>query len=111
MAKAKLSPNLSIVWTLSSYSKIYNGEHAAAVRHAMMSLSLSPRDPHIFFAEHALMMAHLFQRQLDEAEMLAEIVLERNPGHMSALNGRLAILGHMGRKDVTGADFRARWLR
>jgi len=30
---------------------------------------------------------------------------------MSALNGRLAILGHMVRKEVTGADFRARWLR
>ncbi len=95
----ELSPNLAIAWTLSSYSKIYNGEHAAAVRHAMMSQSLSPRDPHIFIAEHALMMAYLFQRQLDEAEMLAEIVLEHDPAHMSALNGRLAILGHMGRKD------------
>ncbi len=99
-AKAiELGPNLSIVWTLSSWSKIYNGEHAVAVRHAMMSQSLSPRDPHIFFAEHALMTAHFFQRQLDEAEMLAEIVLERNPGHVSALNVRLSILGHMGRKD------------
>jgi len=99
-AKAiELNPNLSIAWTLSSWSKIYNGEHAAAVRHAMMSQSLSPRDPHIFFAEHALMTAHLFLRQFDEADMLSEIVLERNPGHMSALKGRLAILGHMGRKD------------
>jgi TolB-like protein len=95
----ELNPNLSIAWTLSSWSKIYNGEHAVAIRHAMMSQSLSPRDPHIFIAEHALMTAHFFQRQLDEAEMLAEIVLERNPGHMSALNVRLSILGHMGRKD------------
>ena len=94
----ELNPNLAIAWTLSSWSKIYNGDHAVAVRHAMMSQSLSPRDPHIFFAEHALMTAHLFRRQLDEADMLAVIVLERNPGHMSALKGRLAILGHMGRK-------------
>ena len=94
-----LNPNLSIAWTLSSWSKIYNGEHAVAVRHAMMSQSLSPRDPHIFIAEHALMTAHFFQRNLDEAEMLAEIVLERTPGHMSALNVRLSILGHMGRKE------------
>ena len=95
----ELNPNLPIAWTLSSWSKIYNGEHAAAVRHAMMSQSLSPRDPHIFFTEHALMTAHLFQRHLDEAEMLAEVVLERNPSHMSALNVRLSILGHMGRKN------------
>jgi TolB-like protein len=93
-----LNPNLPIAWTLSSWSKIYNGEHAAAVRHAMMSRSLSPRDPHIFFAEHALMTAQFFGGQLEEAEMLAEIVLERNPRHASALNVRLAILGHMGRR-------------
>ena len=69
----ELNPNLPIAWTLSSWSKIYNGEHTAAVRHAMMSQSLSPRDPHIFFVEHALMTAQFFNRNLDEAEMLAEV--------------------------------------
>jgi hypothetical protein len=97
-----LSPDLPIAWTLSSWSKIYNGEHATAVRHAMMSQSLSPRDPHIFFVEHALMTAHFFGHQLEEAEMLAEVVLERNPGHASALNVRLAILGQMGRTEEAG---------
>ena len=95
----ELNPNLPIAWTLSSWSKIYNGEHATAVRHALMSRSLSPRDPHIFFVEHALMTAHLFSHHLEEAEMLAEVVLQRNPGHASALNVRLAILGHMGREE------------
>jgi TolB-like protein len=94
-----LSPDLPIAWTLSSWSKIYNGEHTTAIRHAMMSRSLSPRDPHIFFVEHALMTAQFFAHQLEEAEMLAEVVLERNPGHASALNVRLAILGQMGRKE------------
>jgi TolB-like protein/tetratricopeptide (TPR) repeat protein len=94
-----LSPDLPIAWTLSSWSKIYNGEHATAIRHAMMSRSLSPRDPHIFFVEHALMTAHFFAHQLEEAEMLAEVVLERNPRHASALNVRLAILGQMGRQE------------
>jgi TolB-like protein len=93
-----LSPNLPIAWTMSSWSRIYNGEHTAAVRHALMSQSLSPRDPHIFFVEHALMTAQFFSRQLEEAEMLAEIVLARHPGHASALNVRLAILGHMARR-------------
>ena len=95
----ELNPNLPIAWTLSSWSKIYNGEHATAIRHAIMSRSLSPRDPHIFFVEHALMTAHFFSHHLEEAEMLAEVVLQRNPGHASALNVRLAILGHMGRKE------------
>lgn len=95
----ELNPNLPIAWTMSSWSKVYNGEHATAVRHAMMARSLSPRDPHIWFVEHALMTAHLFHRHLDEADTLSEAVLERNPRHVSALNIRLAILGHLGRKD------------
>ncbi len=94
-----LDPNLPIAWTLSSWSKIYNGEHITAVRHAMTSRSLSPQDPHIFLVEHALMTAQFFGHNLAEAEMLAEVVLERNPGHVSALNVRLAILGHLARKE------------
>jgi TolB-like protein len=95
----RLSPNLPIAWTLSSWSKIYNGEHATAIRHAKMSQSLSPRDPLIFFVEHALMTAHFFSHELEEAEMLAGVVLQRSPGHASALNVRLAILGHMARQE------------
>ena len=34
---------------------------------------------------------------LFRSEILAEVVLERNPDHVSALNVRLAILGHLGR--------------
>jgi tetratricopeptide (TPR) repeat protein len=94
-----LNPNLPIAWTLSACSKIYNGEHATAIRHALISQSLSPRDPHIFFVRHTLMIAHFFYRNLDEAEMLAEAVFDKNPSHASALNVRLAMLGHMGRID------------
>lgn len=98
----ELNPNLPIAWTLSSWSKIYIGDHAAAVRHAQTSMSLSPRDPHIFAAEHVLMTAHFFRRHMDEAERMADAVMERNPDHVSALNVHLAILGHMGRRAEAG---------
>jgi tetratricopeptide (TPR) repeat protein len=94
----ELNPNLPIAWTVSSWSRIYNGEHATAVRHAMMSQSLSPQDPHVWFARHALMTAQLFNRNLEEAEILSDAVLELHPGHVSALNSRLAVLGHLGRR-------------
>jgi TolB-like protein len=94
----ELNPNLPIAWTLSSWCKIYSGEHATALREAAMSKSLSPRDPHIFFTEHATMTAYMFNRQLDEADILSDVMLTRNPEHVSALNVRLAILGHLGRK-------------
>ncbi len=92
-----LNPNLPIAWTLSSASKMYNGEHATAIRHAMVSQSLSPRDPHIFIVENTLMTAHFFSRHLQEAELLSGVIFARNPKHASALNVRLAILGHMNR--------------
>jgi TolB-like protein len=103
----ELNPNLPIAWTLSSWSKIYNGEHVTAIRHAMTSRSLSPRDPHIFFVEHALTTAHFFHHDLEEAEALAELVLARNPGHASALYIRLAILGHLGRKEEAAPSLEA----
>ena len=93
----ELAPNLSMAWALSSWSKLYNGEHLTAIRHAKMAQVLSPRDPHIYIAEHAMMGAYFFERQLDQAEMLAEAVLSREPQIASALNFQLAILGHMGR--------------
>ena len=95
----ELNPNLPIAWTMSSWSRIYNGEHVTAVRHAMMAQSLSPRDPHIWFAEHAFATAQLFNRNLEEAEALNAVVLERIPGHVSALIVRLVILGHLRRTE------------
>lgn len=94
----KLNPNLPIAWALSSCSRSYNGEHELAVRHATIALSLSPQDPLIFFTEHMLVIALLFDRRLEEAEELSETVLARNPGHVSAIYGHLAILGHLGRQ-------------
>jgi TolB-like protein len=95
----ELNPNLPIAWSVSSWSRIYNGEHTAAIRHAVMAQSLSPRDPHIWFPEHALMTAQFFNRNLEEAELLAEVVEERSPNHASVLNVHIAILGHLGRTE------------
>ncbi len=97
-----LNPNLPIAWTLSSWANIYNGDHRTAVTHAKTAEALSPSDPHVFFVEHAAMTAHFFLHELDAADALAGSVLERKPGHASALKVRLATLGHLGR-DVEAA--------
>ena len=91
-----LNPNLPIAWALSAWTHIYCGRHREAVDHATMAESLSPADPHIFFVEHASMMAHLFLKDLRKADALAMSSLERKPRHASTLRGRLAILGHLG---------------
>ena len=99
-AKAiELNANLPIAWTLSAWTKIYGGDHSTALRHAQAAISLSPRDPHIFFAEHALMQAHFFKRELIEADILADSVLHKQPDNLSAMMARLAILGHLDRRE------------
>ena len=92
-----INPNLPIAWTLSSCARIYLGEHSTAVEEAMTAIALSPSDPHVFFAEHAAMIAQMFLGNLEAAEILAASVLERKPGHASALKVRIATLGLMNR--------------
>ena len=94
-----LNPNLPIAWTLSSWAHVYSGDHETAVAHANTAIGLSPTDPHVFFVEHALMTAHFFRQDLEKAEALALSVLERKPGHASALKVRIATLGHLGRQE------------
>ena len=103
----ELNPNLPIAWTLSSAAKIYSGEHATAIRHASIARSLSPRDPHLFFNEHAFMFAHFLKGDLEQANIFADVVLTRNPGHASAMNIQLAILGHLNRIDEAAALLQA----
>jgi len=93
----ELNPNLPIAWTLSAASKSYSGDHATAIRHCQAAHALSPRDPHIFLVKHVQMAAHLFRRELDEADDLGEAVLELQPHHASALMIHMAVLGHLGR--------------
>jgi len=94
-----LNPNLPIAWTLSAWSQMYSGEHKTAVAHAETAISLSPSDPHVFFAEHVAMTANFFAGNLDAAEAIARSVLAQRPGHASALKVQVAILGLLGRTE------------
>ena len=95
----ELNPNLPIVWAMSSLSKVYQGDHLTALRQSTISRSLSPRDPHINWAEHSATWAHFFNRNLHQAEILSDIVLTRTPDHLPAINVHLGILGHSGQRD------------
>ncbi len=95
----ELNPNLPITWAMSSMSKVYHGDHLTAIRHATVARSLSPRDPHIFLAEHFATWAYFFNRDLDQAEKLSKVVLTRTADHVSAINVHLAILGYTGQRD------------
>ena len=95
-----LNPNLPIVWTVSACAHIYNGLHDVAVRQAETAIALSPSDPHVFFAEHVSMFAHMFLGNLEKADALASSVLAQKPGHLSALRVRIATLGLLHRPAI-----------
>ena len=102
-----LNPNLPIAWTLSAWSRIYEGDHQTAVDRALMAESLSPNDPHVFAVEHAAMTAKFFMGDLESADRYAASSLERRPRHATALKVRLAILGHLGRTAEAAAYLEA----
>ncbi len=95
----ELNPNLPVAWAMSSICKSYHGDHITAIREATIARSLSPRDPHIYWAEHNATLAHFLNRDLEQAETLSEVVLARNPDHVSAINVHLGILGHTGQHE------------
>ena len=98
----ELNPNLPIAWAMSSISKVYHGDYLTGLRQAAVARSLSPRDPHVNWAEHSATWAHFFNRDLCQAEILSDIVLTRNPDHISAINAHLGILGHGGQREEAG---------
>ena len=95
-----LNPNLAVIWAMSAFAHIYNGQHETAASHARTGINLSPSDPHIFFTELAATLAEFFLRNLEAAELFANSVLERKPLHAAGLRIKLAILGHLGKKDA-----------
>ena len=92
-----LNPNLPVAWGLSSWSKIYSGDHQTAFDQALTAESLSPTDPHIFTVEHAAMTAKFFLGDMETADLYAASSLDRRPRHATALKVRLAIFGYLDR--------------
>ena len=98
-----LNPNLAVIWAMSAFAHIYDGQHETAALHARTGIDLSPSDPHVFFTELAAALAEFFQHNLKAAEAFANSVLERKPSHAAGLRIKLAILGHLGKTEAAAA--------
>lgn len=104
-----LNPNLALAWCLSGLGHSYLGQHVEALRRIDHAQRLSPHDPHAFFFDTAQIMPHLLVGAFARAAEIGRRATALNPGFTSALKGRLAALGHLGR-DAEAADVRARLL-
>ena len=71
-------PNSAIAWTLKGATCCFIGDGRSAVPCAETGLRLSPRDNHVFFAEHILAQSHYVNNNFDEAVRWARRSHEHN---------------------------------
>jgi DNA-binding SARP family transcriptional activator/TolB-like protein len=102
-----LNPNLPMAWAFCGLAHSYLGRHDEAIECAMQAQRLSPFDPHAFFFDSALLVAHMLKREHQAALRVGRRSVELNPGFSSSHKGVLAVLGHLGRT-AEAADLLAR---
>jgi TolB-like protein len=98
-----LNPNLPMAWAFTGQAHTYLGRHDEAIQCIGQAQRLSPFDPHGFFFDTALMMAHLLKHDHDAALRIGRRAMELNPGFSSSYKGVLAVLGHLNRTAEAGA--------
>jgi TolB-like protein/Tfp pilus assembly protein PilF len=104
-----LNPNLAAAWCYSGLTHAYLGRHDEALHRMERARQLSPRDPHAFFFEMALIMPHFMLGDYETAAAFGRRAIEMNPWLSSSYKGHLAALGHLGR-EREAAEVRTRLL-
>jgi tetratricopeptide (TPR) repeat protein len=92
-----LNPNLALAWCFSGLANSYMGQHEEALRRISIALRLSPSDPHGFFFDTSLTLAHLMRGDYANAVEAGRRSIEINPFFSSAYKAYLAALGQLDR--------------
>ena len=92
-----LNPNLALAWCFSGLSNSYLGQHEEALHRINVALRLSPSDPHGFFFDTSLTIAHLMRGDYASAVEAGRRAIEINPFFSSAYKAYLAALGLLDR--------------
>jgi DNA-binding SARP family transcriptional activator/TolB-like protein len=95
----KLNPNLALAWCFSGLAHIYLGQHDEALRRVSVAQRLSPSDPHGFFFDTTLALAHLMRGDYAGAIDAGRRAVEINPLFSSAYKAHLSALGWSERID------------
>ena len=94
----QLNPAMPLAWHFAGVTHAYSGRLAEAHRCITHCLELAPADPHGFFAEGALGIVCLLQRDHEGAVKIGRRVTERHPQFTSAFKSYLSALGHLGQR-------------
>jgi TolB-like protein len=67
-----LNPNLTAVWFLGGFVRLWRGDPDGAIDHLAQAMRLSPLDPEMYRMQAGMAGAHLFAGRFDEASAWAE---------------------------------------
>lgn len=94
----QLNPAMALAWHFAGVTHAYSGRLAEADRCITHCRELAPADPHGFFAEGALGIVRLLQKDHEGAVSIGRRVTERHPQFSSAFKTYLSALGHLGQR-------------
>jgi DNA-binding SARP family transcriptional activator len=92
----RLNPNLAYIWALSAPTYCYIGKPNEALRRLERYRELAPFDPYAHFFENAQAMAHLFNREYEQAALVGRRVVKANPDFLNSYKPLIAALGYLG---------------
>ncbi len=94
----KANPYSAFTWMLSSATYSYMGEPSVALQQLERAQTLSSTETHFqFMRPTALCLAHLFNRDLEQAEVYGKQLLFYAPGFTNGHKLLLVALGHLGK--------------
>ncbi|WP_217578120.1 tetratricopeptide repeat protein [Mesorhizobium sp. GbtcB19] len=94
-----LDPNSAWAWLRSAWLDVYRERPEAAIEKFEHFERLSPRDPMGYMAEIGIGVAHFIAARYEEAVVMTQRGLSRQPGATWALRWLAMTLVHAGRKD------------
>jgi len=94
----ELNPSFALGWFRSGWLRLWRGEPDLAIEHLRTSLRLSPRDP-IAESFLGIGVAHLFNRQFDDARAMMLRSLQESPNSVPTYRWLAVCYTQMGRRD------------
>jgi TolB-like protein len=106
-AALALNPSLALAWVMRGAQGAFTGAGAEAVAATTRARQLSPLDPYQHFYEAVSASAHLAAGDPEEALVLTERALARDPLYPSTLRARAVALQILGREEEARAAVQA----
>jgi DNA-binding SARP family transcriptional activator len=94
----QINPNVSFLWALNAATLCYLGRPKKAIASLERYREVAPFDPFFKLFETIYVMAHLFDRDYEQAAKVGRRAVSVNPEFVNGYKPLIAALGHLGAK-------------